>query len=176
VAWLNIASKTAREPETRHVAATPTSRPAYRRLCSHRGPAVRSSVNGAGSARCLEPARIPVVNIERKLGQPVGVMLAGLRQGDDLESVGRISALTEFDWPFFLDQWGVGRAFVCKVKVYLRPKSGFCNCTTGIEDDEELDQVDDKELIDSKFVASGPGRAIEVAWMTGLWRRKRVRS
>jgi hypothetical protein len=132
VAWLNIASKTAREPETRQVAATPTSRPAVPTLVFPSGAGGAFISQRRGGARCLEPARIPVVNIEHKLGQPVGVMLAGLRQGDDLESAGRISALTEFDWPFFLDQWGVGRAFVCKpadcgteVKVYLRPKSGF---------------------------------------------------
>jgi hypothetical protein len=84
-------------------------------------------------------------------------------------------AWTEFQWPFPLDQWGVGRAFVCKpadcgteVKLYLRPKTGFCNCTTGInDDDEELDRVGDNELIAPKFVASGRGQAIEVGWMKG---------
>jgi hypothetical protein len=81
---------------------------------------------------------------------------------------------TEFQWPFLLDQWGVGRAFVCKpadcgteVKVYVRPKFGFCNCTTGVDDDEELDRVGDKELIAADAVASGWGRAIEIAWMKG---------
>jgi hypothetical protein len=41
-------------------------------------------------------------------------------------------AWTEFKWPFPVDQWGIGRAFVCKpaecgveVNVYLRPKIGF---------------------------------------------------
>ena len=63
-------------------------------------------------------------------------------------------AWTEFQWPFLLDQWGVGRAFVCKpadcgteVKVYVRPKNGVCNCAPGDIDDEELDRVGDKELI-----------------------------
>jgi hypothetical protein len=81
---------------------------------------------------------------------------------------------TEFQWPFLLDQWGIGRAFVCKpadcgteVKVYVRPKIGFCNCTTGVVDDDELDRVGDKELIASKFVASGPGRAIDIGGMKG---------
>jgi hypothetical protein len=80
----------------------------------------------------------------------------------------------EFKWPFVLDQWGVGRAFVCKpadcgseVVVYLRPKFGFCNCTTGVLDDEELDRVGDKELMTTEAVAFGPGRTIEIAWMTG---------
>jgi hypothetical protein len=83
----------------------------------------------------------------------------------------------EFRWPFVLDQWGVGRAFVCEpadcgseVTVYLRPKIGFCNCTTGVLDDEELDRLGDKELVATEAVAIGPGRAIEVAWMKGRGR------
>jgi len=83
-------------------------------------------------------------------------------------------AWTEFQWPFLLDQWGIGRAFVCKpadcgteVKVYLRPKTGFCNCATAAMDDEELDRVGDKELIAAKAVASGEGRPTEIGWMKG---------
>jgi hypothetical protein len=83
-------------------------------------------------------------------------------------------AWTEFQWPFLLDQWGVGRAFVCKpadcgteVKVYVRPKNGFCNCAPGDIDDEELDRVGDKELIAPEAVASGRGQAVEIASMKG---------
>ncbi len=81
---------------------------------------------------------------------------------------------TEFDWPFPVDQWGIGRAFVCKpaecgveVNVYLRPKIGFCKCATGVDDDDELERVGDNALIAADTVALGPGRQIEVAWMTG---------
>src|SRR3954451_10492094 len=49
---------------------------------------------------------------------------------------------TDAKWPFPIDQWGTGRAFVCKaadcgteVTLYLRAKLGFCNCTTGVADD-----------------------------------------
>jgi len=59
-------------------------------------------------------------------------------------------AWTEFKWPFPVDQWGIGRAFVCKpaacgveVNVYLRPKIGFCKCATGVDDDDELERVGD---------------------------------
>jgi hypothetical protein len=83
-------------------------------------------------------------------------------------------AWTEFQWPFLLDQWGIGRAFVCKpvdcgaeVKVYLRPKNGFCNCTASVIDDDELDRVGDKELIAPKAVAFGRGRSVEIGWMKG---------
>jgi hypothetical protein len=83
-------------------------------------------------------------------------------------------AWTEFKWPFPVDQWGLGRAFVCKpaqcgveVKLYLRPKIGFCKCATGVDDDEELERVGDLALVNESAHALGPGRVIEVAWMQG---------
>jgi hypothetical protein len=85
---------------------------------------------------------------------------------------------TEFKWPFLVDEWGVGRAFVCRptacgseVKIYLRPKIGFCKCATGVDDDEELERVSDLGLMGDKTVAVGTGRPIEVAWMNGRSRR-----
>jgi hypothetical protein len=55
---------------------------------------------------------------------------------------------TEVKWPFPIDQWGTGRAFVCKagdcgseVKLYLRAKLGSCNCATGVADDADLDRI-----------------------------------
>ena len=81
---------------------------------------------------------------------------------------------TEFKWPFPVDQWGIGRAFVCKpadcgveVNVYLRPKIGFCKCATGVDDDDELERVGDQALIGGDAIALGAGRPIEVAWMNG---------
>ena len=57
---------------------------------------------------------------------------------------------SEMQWPFPMDQWGKGKAFRCKasdcgseVSVYVRAKIGFCNCTTGVSDDEELDRISD---------------------------------
>ena len=81
---------------------------------------------------------------------------------------------TEAMWPFPIDQWGEGWAFQCKatdcgtdVNLYLRPKIGFCNCQTGVADDEELDRVSDIDLIGSERSALGPGRPITVHWMKG---------
>jgi hypothetical protein len=89
-------------------------------------------------------------------------------------------AWTEFKWPFLIDQWGIGRAFVCKpaecgveVHVYLRPKIGFCKCETGVDGDDELERVGDNELIGADTVPLGPGRPIEVAWMRGRSRSYR---
>jgi len=90
-------------------------------------------------------------------------------------------AWTEFKWPFPVDQWGIGRAFVCKaadcgveVNVYLRPKIGFCKCATGVDDDDELERVGDHALMGGNAIALGPGRPIEVAWMKGRSRSYRV--
>jgi hypothetical protein len=81
---------------------------------------------------------------------------------------------TEVAWPFPIDQWGGGWAFQCKaadcgveVSLYLRPKIGFCNCETGVADDEELDRVGDLDLVGSESSALGPGRPITVHWMKG---------
>jgi hypothetical protein len=81
---------------------------------------------------------------------------------------------TEVGWPFPLDQWGRGWAFQCKaadcgreVKLYLRAKIGFCNCATGVADDEELDRVGDVDLVGGESSALGPGRPIGVHWMKG---------
>jgi hypothetical protein len=80
----------------------------------------------------------------------------------------------ETAWPFPVDQWGGGWAFQCKaadcgidVNLYLRPKIGFCNCQTGVADDEELDRVSDVDLVGSETSALGPGRPITVHWMKG---------
>src|SRR5262245_1277840 len=83
-------------------------------------------------------------------------------------------AWTDAKWPFPIDQWGQGWAYQCKaadcgieVNLYLRPKIGFCNCQTGVADDEELDRVSDVDLVASKSSALGPGRPITVHWMKG---------
>jgi hypothetical protein len=84
------------------------------------------------------------------------------------------SIWTEVQWPFPLDQFGGGKAFRCAaadcgapVQLYVRAKIGFCNCTTGVADDDELERIGDLELLGGKVVAHGDGRPITVAWMKG---------
>jgi len=84
-------------------------------------------------------------------------------------------------WPFPIDQWGTGRAFVCspsdcgtKVEIYVRPKIGYCNCSTGVADDAELDRVGDLDLVSARTQAHGDGRAIKVGWMSGRSRAYRT--
>jgi len=81
---------------------------------------------------------------------------------------------TEVQWPFPVDQWGKGKAFQCKaadcgaeVNVYIRAKLGFCNCTTGVADDDELERISDFDLMGTHIATLGAGRAIGVAWMKG---------
>jgi hypothetical protein len=80
----------------------------------------------------------------------------------------------EIAWPFPRDGWPAGRAFRCAgewcgddIEVYLRPKIGFCNCDSGVRDDDEVDRVADLDLISERFVALAPGRAIRIAGMAG---------
>ena len=80
---------------------------------------------------------------------------------------------TEIAWPFPIDPWGKGKAFHCRaadcgaeVNVYLRAKIGFCNCTTGVADDEDLDRMGDLVLV-GDVSPLGAGRPISIAWMEG---------
>jgi hypothetical protein len=84
------------------------------------------------------------------------------------------SAWTETQWPFPIDEWGVGKGFRCgaeacgtEVKLYIRPKIGFCNCTTGVSDDDELDRLSDFRLMGYRPAVLGSGHPITVSWMNG---------
>ncbi|MGB6440636.1 MAG: hypothetical protein WBE89_15240 [Methyloceanibacter sp.] len=81
---------------------------------------------------------------------------------------------SEVQWPFPMDEWGKGKAFRCKaadcgteVSIYIRAKIGFCNCTTGVSDDDELARLSDFNLMGEKPVVLAPGHPIAVAWMKG---------
>jgi hypothetical protein len=87
----------------------------------------------------------------------------------------------EIAWPFPRDGWPAGRAFRCNtalcgeaIELYVRPKIGFCNCDSGVADDEEVDRVADLDLISARFVALEPGRAVQVAGMRGRIRNYRL--
>jgi len=88
----------------------------------------------------------------------------------------RAGAWQEIAWPFPRDGWPAGRAFRCGAgacggaEVYVRPKRGFCNCDTGVADDDEVDRVADIDLISAHFAPREPGQAIRVADMPGRLR------
>ena len=80
----------------------------------------------------------------------------------------------EIAWPFPRDGWPAGRAFRCDadacgsaVELYVRPKIGFCNCDTGVADDDEVDRVADLDLMSRRFVPREAGEVIRISDMTG---------
>ena len=80
-----------------------------------------------------------------------------------------------------MDQWGKGRAFTCsardcgtEIQVFLRAKIGFCNCATGVADDNEIDRVADVDLFSLRYAPLAAGRDITVGWMKGRARQYRV--
>jgi hypothetical protein len=86
-------------------------------------------------------------------------------------------AWSEIDWPFLLDQWGTGHAFVCRGtkcgpedRLLVRVKSGFCNCDNGIEDDDEIDRLTDFQFLGDRVAPQGAGRTIAVAGVSGRLR------
>jgi hypothetical protein len=85
-----------------------------------------------------------------------------------------IAGWREIAWPFPRDGWPAGRAYHCAaescgddIEVYLRPKIGFCNCDSGVADDDEVDRVADLDLISERFVPLEPGKAVRIAGMPG---------
>jgi hypothetical protein len=81
---------------------------------------------------------------------------------------------SEIAWPHPTDEWGKGKAFRCEaadcgveVNVYIRAKIGFCNCSTGVSDDNELDRLSDFNLMGERLSVLGPGHEINIAWMKG---------
>ena len=84
----------------------------------------------------------------------------------------------EIAWSFPRDGWPAGRAFRCAscgdggaaVELYVRPKIGFCNCDTGVADDDEVDRVADLDLISERLRLFKRGRWS--VWLT--WPAARV--
>src|SRR5882757_6748650 len=88
----------------------------------------------------------------------------------------------EIAWPFPRDAWPAGRAYRCgaatcgdDIELYVRPKIGFCNCDTGVADDDEVDRVADLDLISERFVPLAAGEVVRVAEMPGRSRAYSLR-
>jgi len=88
-----------------------------------------------------------------------------------------IEGWREIAWPFPRDGWPAGRAFHCatelcgdEIELYVRPKAGFCNCDSGVSDDEEVDRVADLDLMSERFAPLAPGGVIRIAGMQGRLR------
>jgi hypothetical protein len=90
-------------------------------------------------------------------------------------------AFAETQWPFLLDQWGPGRAYRCpaaacagEVALFVRPKSGFCNCYNGVADDDEIDRIGDVDLHSPNFLPLAPGQVTQLGDRAGRMRAFRV--
>jgi hypothetical protein len=107
-------------------------------------------------------------------------VLGGQHARSVVASMSQIPAVTksggwaETEWPFPPDPWGRGKAFRCaaaqcgiEMSVFVRPKIGFCNCATGVADDDELARIGDLDLLAYRLAPRGAGRAIRIAWMNG---------
>src|SRR5262245_37890527 len=91
-------------------------------------------------------------------------------------------AFREIAWPCPRDGWPAGRAFRCGdagcggIEIYVRPKLGFCNCDSGVADDDEVDRVSDLDLISARFAPLRPGEPIQVADLSGRVRAYELRT
>ena len=88
------------------------------------------------------------------------------------------AAWREISWPFLRDAWPAGRAFRCaaadcgvEVGLYARVKVGFCDCSKGVSDDEEVDRVGDVDLVNRSFEPFAKGDPVKIS---GMYGRKRL--
>jgi hypothetical protein len=84
------------------------------------------------------------------------------------------AVFNQVKWPFLIDEWGTGRAYRCapadcgtEIDLYLRAKVGFCNCATGVSDNDDLDRVSDLALFSDRFKGLTDGRPVDVGPMKG---------
>ena len=80
----------------------------------------------------------------------------------------------EVPWPWPRDAWPAGRAFRCEggacgagLETYVRPKLGFCNCSTGVTEDAEVDGVADLDMVSTAFAPAGTGVPRSIGGMAG---------
>lgn len=118
--------------------------------------------------------RAIAITVAAVVGVAIAVAGFALQAGDGAsDNAPSRPVWSEVHWPFPVDQWGKGKAFRCKaqdcgaeVNVYLRAKLGFCNCTTGVVDDEDLERMGDLDLV-GEVSPLGAGRPISIAWIKG---------
>lgn len=118
---------------------------------------------------------LPVAAMAFVLGAVTGLLVLPTALGrQQPASPAESAGWTEVQWPFPTDQFGRGKAFSCDaaecgtaITLYVRAKIGFCDCATGVADDDELERIGDLALLGGNAVAQGDGRPVTVAWMKG---------
>ena len=53
------------------------------------------------------------------------------------------------------------------VHVYLRAKLGFCNCATGVANDDDLDRMSDFDLVGGEVAPLASGQPVKIGNMNG---------
>ena len=110
------------------------------------------------------------------LGAAIGRMLPSVRVAS-LDAAALPEGWRATDWPLIKDQFENGLALECLgsgcislTAVTVRAKIGFCNCLTGVSDDEELDRIGDVPAVSDSYVPVAPGQEISVAGLKGRQR------
>ena len=123
-----------------------------------------------------DAAALPCADAQRAVGRRalITLVLWPAFESRRMSGAGNRAEWREIAWTFPRDGWPAGRAFRCAscgggggVELYVRPKIGFCNCDTGVADDDEVDRVADLDLISARFAPREPGKAVHVAGMAG---------
>ncbi|KRQ93673.1 hypothetical protein [Bradyrhizobium valentinum] len=114
-----------------------------------------------------------VAIVAASLGSVLAALLAWSGLPQNAAATATAPVWTEIAWPFPSDPFGKGKAFRCKaadcgaeVNLYLRAKIGFCNCTTGVADDDDVDRMGDIVLV-GDVLPLGTSRPVRIASMEG---------
>ena len=132
--------------------------------------------------RSIRPRDLVAAGIGVVLGLVGMLAYVGMGPGRAIVGAGN-AGWVEVDWPFAVDPWWPSKAFRCEraacggeVTLLVRAKLGFCNCATGVADDDELERISDFKLISSTQAPVGAGRPITVAGLKGRSRTYTIES
>jgi len=84
-----------------------------------------------------------------------------------------VSAWSESPWNMPLDNWGEGRAWHATapdgadLRLFARTKSGFCNCYSGVANDDEIDRIGDVDLHGDDFTPVAAGTETSIGALAG---------
>ena len=114
------------------------------------------------------------------LGAAIGRLLPSVRVAS-LDASALPEGWRPVDWPLIKDQFDAGLALECLGSgcanfsaVTVRAKIGFCNCVSGVSDDDELERIGDAGAISEAYVPLGAGQETVVDGLKGRERLYRL--